>query len=94
MHEHSVPRTERPDQEQGSRIGGPAPVTGSATIETFVVALPHPLDIGDLFEARHLTGRVLEKLTREEYMTEWSKAGFPVYGICRRPDYFYRAQKV
>lgn len=61
--------------------------------DTFVIALPRPVQMDEPVEARGMTGRVTEQLTREEYIAAWSKAGYPNLGICRRPNFFYRVRK-
>jgi hypothetical protein len=93
MHEASLPTSDRNEQEQGSRIGGAAPATGSQTIEKFVVARQNQQAIGDLIESNLGLGRVTEKATLREYLN-WRASTGKVSGLVRRPNYFYWVEKL
>jgi hypothetical protein len=61
--------------------------------DTFVIALPRSAQLGDPVEARGASGRIIESLSREEYIRAWADAGCPNLGICRRPNFFYRVER-
>jgi len=65
------------------------------TGKEFLVAVPRRYQEGETIEAHGLTGRIVEPISRLDYLEVWAFRGFPSEGVsAMKPRFYYRCVKI
>jgi hypothetical protein len=62
--------------------------------EEFLVAVQRPYRQDEIIEARGLKGRILERITEQDYLEVWRFRGSDSEGLSLSPQFYYRCKLI